>query len=609
MVLLLCYQLVRFVFLINNYALYESMPLAQLAHTFGLGARFDLSAILILNFPYLLFSIWPFEKDLEQTAWSPILKFWFVLSNGVLLFFNIADVEYFQFIGRRLTVSSFAISQDIGEQFFQTLTYYWYFSILSLFLFAGLWWLYGKGAGKLKQSSSSVFIRATRFLLLLSLISIGIRGGTQPKPLNAVHAYQKHSNNQAQLMLNSTFTILKSYKSTGLQPLTYYKDWDQLVEQIPHSPLGKPVFETKPNVVIIILESFNLEYTGLIPGYDSYTPFLDQLSKRGKSFTLNFANGRRSIDALPSIIAGIPTLMDDPLIASNYRSTNMVGLPKILKEHGYANAFFHGGHDGTMYFDVLTELLGFEAYFGSNAYNNPQDDDGRWGIFDEPFLQYSAKQISTLKEPFMATAFTLSSHHPYTIPGQYADQFEVGTMAIHPSIRYADFALKRFFETASQMPWYKNTLFVLTADHTSKSEYPEFQSTVGIHRVPLIFFHPQQSLPLAHLDLPSQHIDIMPTILDLIGIEGARAHFGHSLRQEAPRQALFYRSDSYYLLQGKTLQRLDSEGHEMSYLWQEDQELTSPSSPARAEELEAQRRLRAYVQYFHNGLIENKLNY
>src|SRR5690606_12595848 len=99
-------------------------------------------------------------------------------------------------------------------------------------------------------------------------------------------------------------------------------------------------------------------------------------------------------------------------------------------------------HDGTMFFDVLASRLGFRNYFGANAFPDDHQDDGRWGIFDEPFLLWSVEKLNAMARPFFTTIFTLSSHNPYKIPEEYKDTFPEGTLPIHKSIRYSDFALQ-----------------------------------------------------------------------------------------------------------------------------------------------------------------------
>src|SRR5690606_24927473 len=144
-----------------------------------------------------------------------------------------------------------------------------------------------------------------------------------------------------------------------------------------------PVKESAPqhilpdstNVVIIILESFGKEFIGFYSGEKTYTPFLDSLLGQSLTFTGGFANGKKSIEAVPSIFASIPSLQDNPYISSQYNSNRIIGLPELLKEHGYTSAFYHGATNGSMRFDSFAQFIGFDHYVGKKEYGNEAHSD------------------------------------------------------------------------------------------------------------------------------------------------------------------------------------------------------------------------------------------
>ena len=108
----------------------------------------------------------------------------------------------------------------------------------------------------------------------------------------------------------------------------------------------------------------------------------------------------------------------------------------------------------------------------AREYGHDEDFDGNWGIYDGPFLQRAVHEMDRLKEPFLSTIFTLSSHHPYSIPPAIKSQFPEGPLPIHASVRYTDACLRDFFTTAARSTWYSNTVFIITADHTAEAETP-----------------------------------------------------------------------------------------------------------------------------------------
>ena len=134
--------------------------------------------------------------------------------------------------------------------------------------------------------------------------------------------------------------------------------------------------------------------------------------------------------------------------------------------------------------------------------------------------------IGTFSEPFLASAFTASSHHPYNVPERCQSTYPLeGNLPIYRGIRYSDNALKLFFEKASEQPWFNNTIFVLTSDHTNMSDHPEYQTDLGGFCSPIIIYDPSQ--PTGEIqDKIVQQIDILPTVLGLLGYPKEYLGFG-----------------------------------------------------------------------------------
>jgi len=307
---------------------------------------------------------------------------------------------------------------------------------------------------------------------------------------------------------------------------------------------------TKKNVVILILESFGKEYSHLNnPNTAGFTPFLDSLCRtQALYFRYSYANGKRSILALPSILGSSPALMDRAYISSAYSANKIEGLAAILRKEAYYTSFMHGGANGTMYFDKYCYMSGFEKYYGKDEYPNKKDYDGNWGIYDEPYLQYCVDMMSQFKQPFFNTIFTLSSHHPYSIPEKFKGKFPKGKLEIHESIAYSDFALQEFFEEAKKTDWYKNTLFILTADHTSISSDYYYQTPQGSYAVPIVFFSPGDSLLKGESLQLVQHIDIMPSVLGYLGYNKSFYAFGNSIFNSTRKEFVINQVSERYFL-------------------------------------------------------------
>ncbi|NRA63964.1 MAG: sulfatase-like hydrolase/transferase [Pseudobacteriovorax sp.] len=593
--IMLIYSIVRTIFYANNLSYFSNHEFADLFFSYATGLRFDLSALALINAPLLL-AIPYWKTPFFQRYLCFWFRLYFILVNSLFVSLNIFDSEYYKFSAKRLTASSFLIVTDMENQLGAYITDYWPFSLAIVIATVAII-LFDRRVQSREQNKTIIWYRAIgQQLLVIVAIAVAARGGWQIKPLIPAFAYQNQSPAFGQLSLNSTFTILKSIKKPGLTPVAYFQSWEETKGLLAKRPIlsgSSAMLPEDSNVMIIILESFGSEYVGQDTDL-SYTPFLNQLEKKGVSFQTHYANGRRSIDAMPAIFAGIPAWMPNPYITSPYQSNLLNPLPRLFGSRGYETIFFHGGENGTMFFDVMAGQFGFDQYIGAKEYPNSGDHDGRWGIFDEPFMQYALQFLDESEHPFFASIFTLSSHQPYTIPEQYKNRFPKGTLPIHESVGYSDYALKKFFEVARTKPWYKNTLFILTADHSSLSDNLAFQNDYGRYRVPLIFYHPTADLSSLDPGSIAQHIDIYPSLIDMFGWTGPdqMPRFGSSLRINKDRFVILGTGPTYHIQQG-------------TQKWS----LTIPQSftdETRAQQ-KKQEQVQATLQYFHNGMIDNKL--
>jgi uncharacterized sulfatase len=322
----------------------------------------------------------------------------------------------------------------------------------------------------------------------------------------------------------------------------------------------------RKNVVVIVLESFSQEYMGCYNKgtMPSFTPFLDSLYQHSVVYQ-GRANGKKSIEGIPAVFSSVPTLMTFPLMMSDYAGDSLNALPNILSHNGYHTAFFHGSYNGVMNFDKLCQKLGFQEYYGQNEYMadryaKKSDFDGCWGICDEYYLQYMVRKLSTFQQPFMAGVFTLSSHHPYTMQPGHENDFNDGPHPICKVVMYSDNALRKFFDAARKTAWYENTIFVITADHSGQGLQREYNDYNGWHRIPMMFYiplHEEFFVPQfgeewsTHKVYPRlmQQIDIMPTLLDYLGIQAQTVCFGTSAFRNPKNGWQIAYGNGYYQLE------------------------------------------------------------
>ena len=324
------------------------------------------------------------------------------------------------------------------------------------------------------------------------------------------------------------------------------------------------------NVVVLIVESFGREYIGALNkdlengNYKGYTPCVDSIIGLSTTFKWSFCNGRKSIDGMPSILSGIPMFVE-PFFLTPASMNEVTGIAGLLAKKGYETAFFHGAQRGSMGFQAFARKTGFQQYYGREDYEadtrfgGHADYDGLWAIWDEPFLQYYCAKMNDMKQPFMTAVFTASSHHPYVIPEKYRDVYPEEGIIMHKCIRYTDMALGRFFREASRQPWFQNTIFVLTSDHTNLSDHDFYQTDIGGFCSPIIIYEPADTIrPKGEIQPKiAQQTDILPTVMGLTGCDEPFVAFGIDLLNTAPDDtwAVNYLNGIYqYVKHGHVLQ-------------------------------------------------------
>jgi phosphoglycerol transferase MdoB-like AlkP superfamily enzyme len=554
LLLLGIFSFCRAMFTVLNAGHFQDLALSQYVKLAVHGLRFDISVILMLNTAYFLLLLLP-GKMLRYKWWRLVLNGLFIGVNSLALAFEFADWRYYPFTLKRATSDVLDMVGRKGDFLIQLphfLVDFWYIFIgfaLGLYAFIKLNRRMARrnAVTFASYTGKTMIAQVMAFLIAAGICLLGIRGGWQNQPLNIGFAVEAANGKYVPVVLNTPFSILTTVSNKRLPELRYYSDAElrQYVEPVKqyNAPSGRQ------NVVVIILESFSKQYTGL-GKFQSYTPFLDSLMQHSFLCRNAYANALHSAEGIPAIIAGIPSLMEEPITSSVYSANTVSALPSLLKNIGYHTSFYHGATNGTMNFDVFCANAGFDEYNGRDEYPDKADYDGSWGIWDEPYLQYFAKELTHKKPPFFSSVFTLSSHDPFKVPKEYEAALPRGDLQILQSIAYTDMALRKFFETASKQPYYKNTLFIITADHCSlKTQDDNDHYNLGFYRIPILFYKPGDPQISGMTDSLMQQIDILPSVLDYIGYPKPFFAFGQSIfHSNKPRFLLTEHNNRYQLL-------------------------------------------------------------
>lgn len=629
LLILTIYTLTRVFFYLVSRDLFPDVSSTHLTEMLLGGVRFDLTAILYLSSVYLLMMILPFPLEWRQSkGYQTAAKWLFLVPNLLGIAVNCIDMVYVRFTDRRTTITFFDEFQNDGNLlsiFCQGAVQYWYVTLFALAVMTLL--VLGFRISKPQQGNGRrlpawLFYTAESVLCVATIymVVIGIRGGfgKYTRPITLSNALQYTDRPQETLLvLNTPFALMRSTEGTTYTDPHYFAEEELTAIMTPEHEAKAEDFTPngygKLNVVVLILESFSTEYIGFYnqsaEDNTGYTPFLDSLLAQSVTWEKSFASGRKSIDAMPSVLSSIPMLIS-PYVVTPYSTNAVSSIADCLGRDGYTTAFFHGAPNGSMGFQAYARSAGFQAYYGMDEYPNArQDYDGTWAIWDEPFLQFYARQMSTMEEPFMTAVFTASSHHPFRVPNCYKDSFPAGTMPIHQCIGYSDHALRRFFAYAETQPWFDHTLFVITADHTNMLEREEYTNALGLYRVPIAFYQPVCLPASQRTDVVSQ-TDIMPSVLDGIGYNRKYFAFGEDAltQHKQNNYAVCYNYPVFQIMSDSLLLQFDGEHVTALYNYTEDP-LLQHSLPTEQAPEEMVRYLKAYIQQYTTRMINNQLTY
>lgn len=595
---------------------------------------FDTSAILYTNALYALLMLLPLHYK-ETSVWQKTARWIFLIVNSICLCVNLADSVYFQYTGRRTTATvlrEFSNEGNLLSIFGIELLHHWYLVLLAIVLIYGMSKLYQQG-GRTEYLSSAkknrvvyYVVNTICFLVFIPFCIAGMRGGftTAVRPITISNANQYvNSPTEAAAILNTPFSMLRTMSQKTYVVPAYFSR--QELDDI-YTPLHSPeeqradsclVKAPGKNVVVLIVESFCKQYIGSLNGLDhGYTPEIDKIVSKSLTFEYSYCNGRKSIDGMPSILSGIPMFVE-PFVLTPASLNDVSGLARELKGEGYATSFFHGAENGSMGFQAFSRSTGFDSYYGRTEYNEDprfggdKDFDGTWAIWDEPFLQFYCMKLSEMPQPFMSAVFTASSHHPFVVPKAYKDVYkEEGDNPLRKCIRYTDMALGRFFEEASRQPWFGNTIFVLTSDHTNGIEDERYANDLGLFSVPIIIYDPSGDIKPGRSMSIAQQIDIMPTILNHLGYEKPYVAFGQDLFNTAEEDtwAVNYMNGIYQFVKGSYLLQYDGTAVKAVYDYRNDPMLrTNLSGQIGETEQGMERQLKAIIQSYMQRMKENNL--
>ena len=615
------FSLTRIIFILTNNSIFaEHLSPSYLLNILLAGLRFDCTAILYLNSWLILAFLLPLHWKEKSKLYYEVLRRLFVFVGVIGLGANLCDCAYFPFTGRRTTwnvLQEFGGESNIFLIILKEIAPYWYLPLIAVALGIVLFKMFS-----VPKRQTFIDLRYYYVVQILSLaVAIpltigGIRGGfttaVRPITMSNANQYVDHAIDAA-MVLNTPFCIIRTIDKEAFVERDYMSEEEALRLYSPvHIPARNTKFHPR-NVVIMIMESFSRQAMAR-----GYMPFLESLGKKGVSFEYSYSNGRKSIDAMPSVLSSIPSFVE-PFFLTPAAMNDLSGIAgELSRNKGYTSAFFHGAENGSMGFQAFAKASGFQKYYGRTEYNQDpnyngdKDYDGTWAIWDEEFLQFFCDRMNEMKQPFVTSVFTASSHPPYAIPERYKEEFPATDVRIFGCIRYTDNALRLFFEKAKKQEWFDNTIFVITADHISESVDPQYLTDLGGFKIPIVIYAPGMSKYKDYnkTKIMSQ-IDIMPTVLGMLGYDKPYVAFGQDVFNTKPSDTFTFNylpGNGYYqFLQGDWMLQFDGEKVVHAYEFKTDTLQKNDVKERCPKEYE--QRIKSVIQQYmyrmnHNQLVE-----
>ena len=375
-------------------------------------------------------------------------------------------------------------------------------------------------------------------LVLLLVAFVTIRGAIFAKPINPIDAFNADSYELAQLQLNGAFSMAKALGHGA--PKISQRELDVALRQLGYAPGGHPFARhaaggTPHNVVIFLLESWSAAYVDAFSDGRplGLTPNMDRMARDGIIFTNFHSSGQRSFEGVQAVLTGLPALPGVPTLTEGLTlRTTRVGA--LAERQGMRTIFTQSARRQSLRLDSVAHALGFAEYYGREdnarlllAYPDP--DAFRYGL-DHETMQGLADRLHGEGRQFLAFLFTGSTHAPYApVPPALQSQYpqDHPDKGLYDVIHYADWSIGQFMERARQEPWFDDTVFIFTADHTHRARGP-FADLCDRFDIPLVIYAPGLLEPRVDTRLAS-HVDIFDTVVDLLGVRADYASTGHSL--------------------------------------------------------------------------------
>jgi phosphoglycerol transferase MdoB-like AlkP superfamily enzyme len=525
------------------YQQFESLGSLDILKAFLAGLRFDLSSIVVfLSIPLLLLNLpgkWLQNRPVQ--LFLSTITFLIVIVGAGLL---ICDVMYFDYVKRHITYEMFLMSSEdflvLAGMAFDVFLPHTVLSLLFLIFLGSIWYK----ILRVPFQATRIGIKSIfTYLLFVVVLVVGGRGGLGYKPITIIDAFSSGSNAYSNLVLNGVFSVSHSMLRSQDVNHHHFKqsealkilELDNQNSKLPFQKTNKGDNTRHYNLVFVLIESLSFKYVDAFAHNGlGVTKNLDDLTARGLKFMNFYAAGQRSVEGIQATLTGIPSIIGLPTIGIGLLA-NYSKLGLIARNNGYSTIFVQSSKRRSLRVDAIAGSLGFESFYGKEDMPlllEYEDVDGAKFGWDYETLMFAADKMEKTEKPFLAYIFTGTTHTPFPkLPNNlekypHSSDREEGFLN---TINYLDWSIGKFVNRLKSKPWFKNTIFVFTADH-ALAHY-QIGSFASKFHIPLLIYAPQVIKPGVSFRIGSQ-LDLFPTLIQLLNLKATYSSFGNSLLEE-----------------------------------------------------------------------------
>ncbi|HEX3008750.1 MAG TPA: sulfatase-like hydrolase/transferase, partial [Bacteroidales bacterium] len=530
----------KILFLVYHIGLTREAGFPDALKIFYHGLRLDLSAsAYLMLIPFLLLIV---SSIIRKDIFKAVIPWYNGVIVIVLSLIIVADLELYKYWGFRLDVTPLLYIKTPKEAMASVSVWVVIRQLIlaAVLSISFLWILNRRKVEKQKYE----IIEIPLYLLLLAFMIVPIRGGFGIAPLNVGSAYFSQNNYLNHAAINVFWNLGNSLADQDNKSHKYDFFKEEQADSIVKPYLNqndttgaKIITSSKPNIILIMLESFTANVIEPLGGLKGVTPNLNALSNEGVFFRNFYASGDRSDKGLIAILSGYPAQTTFSVIKDAAKTQSMPKLPSDLKQLGYNTSFYYGGdlNFANMRSFLISarfdKLISMED-FPSSSYNS------KWGAHDEVVFKRLFDDLNKAKAPFFKMIFTLSSHESFEVPSHRAVKDDISSKFVN-SISYTDSCLGSFIHNAKKQAWWQNTWVIIVADHgvryvgNLKGHVPEK------FRIPMLWLGGAVNKQI-HVDKAASQVDIPATVLTQLGVDAGKYMFSRNIFGEKQKTDAFY---------------------------------------------------------------------